>query len=346
MLSKINLSKSALMHNIQSIKSHVAGDLCVMVKANAYGHGAKEIVGAISPNVKAFGVSNDAEAFEIREETDKEIIVFGLCDSYERCIKNNISVAVFSFEHLKNLIDLAKSMDRNVKLHLCVNSGMNRYGIKKIKEFKKIIKYLKSENIQLQGLYTHFSSLTTDEAYTKKQWDIFQDYVALLPDEWKTIVHIGGSKSIYRKGFVADMYRTGIEVYGYGGEGLKPVLSILSRVVDIQDVEKGEHVGYLCGFTAERKMRVATIPVGYADGLSRRYSNKLFVKINDKLCRNVGNICMDAFMVDVSHDKKCKIGDKVAIEVNARQLATHLCSTEYEVLTAFCSFRGERRINL
>ena len=341
MFSSIILNKSNLLHNIKVLENIAETRLCVMVKANAYGHGAKEIVKALQGKVEFFGVSNQTEAEEIREITKAHIIVFGACEDYAECIKKNISFALLSYNHTKQIVKLYKKLNIKPRMHICINSGMNRYGIREKEEFVKILKLLNKYNLTLEGIYTHFSSLTSDKNYTKKQYEIFKNFVDLLPSS-KTLVHVGGGLSIFED-FKADLHRIGLEVYGYGNKFVKPVLSIESQIVDIQNVKKGEHIGYLCGYTAEKDMTIATIPLGYGDGLSRKLSNKLMVKIKDKNVKNVGNICMDAFMVDIS-TLKCKIGDKVVVMENASKLAPFEETTEYEVLTNLSKFRGERKL--
>ena len=343
MFSKIILNQTYLQNNINCIKKIVNNkQICVMVKAEAYGHGAKEVVNILNKDIDYFGVSNQTEAEEIRPETDKHIIVFGACDNYLECMKQDISFALFSFNDAKNIIKLAKKNSLYPRFHLCINSGMNRYGVKKIKDYVKILNLLLKNNIELEGIYTHFSSLTTDESYTERQKKIFYEFISLLPKNWKTIKHIGGGRSIFTD-IDTDMYRVGLECYGYGNEFVKPVMSIKSRIVDIQKVNHGEHVGYLCGFTASKDMLVATIPLGYGDGLPRKLSNKLVIKINGKDAKSTGNICMDAFMVDITNIN-CKIGDEVSIMEDASSIAPLIESTEYEVLTNFNKFRGEREI--
>lgn len=343
MFSKIFLCKDNLIENVKNLKSICNAEICAMVKANAYGHGVKEITEILKDYVEFFGVSNQSEAGEIRERNlDSKIIVFGACEDYLYCMKYNISFALFSYFDAKNIIKIAKKENLTPKMHLCVNSGMNRYGVKEIKEFVKIIKLLEKNKIELEGIYTHFSSLTTDENYTQKQKETFEKFLSLLPQNWKTIKHVGGGGTIYRN-FCYDMYRTGLEIYGYGNENLKRVLSIESHIVDLQKVKKGEHIGYLCSFTAPKDMTIATIPLGYGDGFPRKLSNKFGVIINGKKAINTGNICMDAFMVDVT-DIRCKVGDKVKILDNATDLTQDLQTTEYEVLTNFTKFRGERLI--
>lgn len=342
MFSNIFLNQENLLHNVRTLSNIANAKLCVMVKANAYGHGAREIVEMLGDEVEFLGVSNQREAFDLREMTLKEIIVFGKCEDYDECILKDISFALFSLEQAKEILNLSKKLSRKPKMHLCINSGMNRYGVKDVKEFKKILLLLEKHSLSLEGLYTHFSSLTTDVEYTKKQYEIFKEFSSLLPKDWKTIKHIGGGRSIFEN-FDADAYRVGLEVYGYGHELLKPVLSVESQIVSITNVKKGEHVGYLCGFTAEKDMKVATIPLGYGDGFPRKLSNKLNVKLNGGHVSNVGNICMDAFMVDVTK-MKCKVGDRVIVLENATSLAKILGTTEYEVLTNLLRFRGERKI--
>lgn len=342
MLSKIVLSKDNLLHNLSEIKKRSNGKICAMVKANAYGHGLTEVATLIKDHVAFFGVSNQDEAETIRGFCDTPIIIFGLCDDYVRCMQNNISFALFSLKMTKNVIKIAKKSHFYPKLHLCINSGMNRYGIRNLREFVKIIRLLKNNNIQLEGVYTHFSSLTTDAKYTQKQRKKLEDFLTFLPREWKTIIHVGGGNSIFGN-FNADMYRVGLGLYGYGFDFVKPVLKIKSQIVELEDVEKGEHVGYLCAFTANKKIKVATIPIGYADGLPRKLSNNIYVNINDKKAKSCGNICMDTFMVDVS-DIKCKIGDEICVLDDASIWAKILDTTVYEVLTNFCRFRGDREI--
>lgn len=342
MFSNIFLNKDNLLHNVVTLSNIAQAPLCIMVKANAYGHGAKEIVDMLKEEVDCFGVSNQTEALEIRKITDKKVVVFGLCDNYQTCIEKDISFSIFSFNQLKQIVKTSKIINKTPRMELCINTGMNRYGMQEEKEFKKIINFLIKNNLSLQGIYTHFSSLTTDMKYTQRQKDKFQKFCSLLPKEWKTIKHVGGGKSIYEN-FEVDMFRVGMEVYGYGNEMLKPVLSIQSQIVDFQKVEKGEHVGYLCGYTAQENIKIAVIPLGYADGLPRKLSNKIKVRINNKECRGVGNICMDSFMVDTTK-VNCKIGDKVDLFYNIQEIASLLETTEYEVLTNLIKFRGERKI--
>ena len=342
MFSKIFLNKKNLLSNLHFLQGKTDGKICAMVKANAYGHGAKEVVSILEKEIDFFGVSNQIEAEEIRKITSKDIIVFGICEDYKKAIINDISFAVFSFLHAKKIVELSKRIKSLPKMHLCLNTGMNRYGIKSFKEFEKTINFLKKHNIELAGIYTHFSSLSCDEDYTKNQKEKFEKLLKVIPKNWKTIKHVGGGQTIF-KNIHADMNRVGIELYGYGNENLKPILSIESQIVDIQHVKKGEHIGYLCGFTAQKDMTVATIPLGYGDGFCRKLSNKIEVTVNGQKAHGCGNICMDAMMIDVS-GITCQIGDKVTMFDDAKIFAKIVDTSEYEILTNFSKFRGLREI--
>lgn len=342
MFSKIILSRENLLYNLNQFRKITDKKICLMIKANAYGHGLEEVVNVLGDYVDYFGVANQNEAETARSISNTKIIVFGKCDDYIKCMQKNISYGLFSLKMAKNLTKIAKNKKLSPKFHLCINSGMNRYGVKSLREFVKIIRFLEKNNIELEGVYTHFSSLTTDENYTQKQLKKFEEFLAFLPPKWKSVVHVGGGNTIV-KNINADMYRIGMGIYGYGYDFVKPVLKIKSQIVDIQDVEKGEHVGYLCSYTSDKNMKVATIPIGYADGVSRKLSNKIDVLINGQKAKSCGNICMDAFMVDVSNIK-CKIGDEVVVLDDAKVWAKILETTEYETFTNFCKFRGIREI--
>lgn len=343
MFNKIIINKTNLLHNVHYLQNLLEEKkLCVMVKANAYGHGMKEIVQCLKQEDIAYGVSNEEEAFALRELSDKQIVVFGAIENYQKIMSENIEFAIFSLGEVKKVCEIAKKLDLKPKMHLCLNSGMNRYGVKEKGEFLKVIAVLKKYNFALSGFYTHFSSLTTDENYTERQKRIFYEFCYMLPKEWNVTTHVGGGRSIFLD-IDAQMFRSGIEVYGYGNQDLLPVMSVKSQIVDITQAEEGEHIGYLCGYTAQQKMKIGLIPLGYADGLPRKLSNKMMVTCKGKTLENVGNICMDCFMVNLGKNK-IKVGYEVDILNSASLFAPLVESTEYEVLTNFSRFRGERII--
>lgn len=340
MFNKIFINKTNLLFNLSYLRRiKPNAKICAMVKANAYGHGMKEVVECLKEQDVTFGVSSQEEGLALRKLTKKSIIIFGAIDKYEEVINSDIEFALLSFEQLKSVYEIYQKLNKKPKMHLCLNTGMNRYGIKTKSEFLKIIRFLKKQKIPLVGLYTHFSSLTTDSNYTEIQKEKFFKFCKLLPKNSKTIKHVGGGRTIFNN-IDADMYRVGIEIYGYGDENLKPVMKVTSLLVDIVKARKNEHIGYLCGFTATKDMKVGAVPMGYADGLPRKLSNVFSVTKDNEKFYNVGNICMDCFMLDTK--KKLKIGDEICLMDNAKELANILGTSEYEVLTNFGHARCER----
>ena len=336
MLSKIVINTKHLQDNLNYIKKHCSGNICAMVKANAYGHGIETVVPLLSGQVSAFGVVNVEEAVAVRQlDEDTKVIIFGVCNDIETAIRYDVSLSITSVDELYKIVDVYKKCKQAPRLHLNINTGMNRFGIQDKKDLQRIIRILQKNKLNLEGIFTHFSSLTTDDDYTKHQKDMFDDFVHSLPKSICPIVHVGGGNSIYEfKEY--DMYRVGMFLYS----GVKQALSVQSQIVAIQNVKKGEHVGYMCAYTADKDMKVGVVPLGYNDGIKRGLSNNFTVKINGKECKNVGNVCMDCFMVEI--DKKVKVGDEVVVMEDAKNWADKLGTTEYEILTNFNSFRGER----
>lgn len=341
MISKKIIFSSNFFDNLAYIKEQAYDKkICLMIKADGYGHGMDEIVKLATGRIDVFGVSNQEEALHFRKLSKRDkVIVFGACENYALCAKEDIEVALFSYDQLKKILKSCKKAGVKPKLHLNINTGMNRFGIQSKKEFFKIISRLVKENLTLAGIYTHFSSLTTDEDYSQRQKMIFEEYANALPYDWDTCVHVGGGGSLFED-VECDMIRVGMLAYGYGNEYVKPVMAIESEIADMQYVKAGEHVGYLCGFTAREDMVVATVPLGYADGLPRLLSNNFDVKIALRKARSTGNICMDTFMVDVSHIP-VQVGDKVIVMQDASYLAKICKTTPYEICTNFIKFRGE-----
>ena len=221
--------------------------------------------------------------------------------------------------------DKAQKLDCLNLVHIKLNTGMNRYGFDA--EDKKSLKELrlKLKNNNIAGICMHFSSLD-DKKTTKKQYRKFIKIKRFLGVD--ATVHLGGSKVIDYN-FEYDMIRVGIGLYvDLGGQ----VMSVVSEIADIRQIEYGK-LGYDGLFEVKKPTKVATITIGYADGLLRS-STGAFVEINNKPCKIIGNICMDVCFVDVT-GVNCKIGDKVNVLPNAYKLAKHNHESVYEILTNF-----------
>lgn len=302
----------------------------LMVKSNAYGHGLEEIVKLANPYVFGYGVVNIDEALKVRKLTRKRVIIFAPTKEFEICKKNNIEFLVQSEGDLKDAI----SFGCQNLLHLSVNVGMNRYGLKSEIELRAVEKILLENKVKLRSIYTHFPRLenyvSTMQAYRK-----FVKLKNLISQ--KCPICFGGS-AVYYYPFEYEFLRLGIEGYGYGKKG-KKVMAIYSQVLKINFVKRGEYVGYGKKFKEPYGSYFAVVPVGYGDGLSRNLSNKFKVKINGVEYCSVGNICMDCFFVRV--DKSVKVGDKVEVMADADYFAKKLKTIPYEILTNFSLLRGK-----
>ena len=197
---------------------------------------------------------------------------------------------------------------------------------------------LEYEKIKLKSIYTHFSC-TDNKKITKSEEKNFQMLRSEITQN--APICFGGS-GIFDYDFDFDILRLGIGMYGYGDKNLKPVLKICSYVSKVFFASKGEKIGYGTHFFAHRDTFFAIVPVGYGDGLRRNMSGKFEVFINGKKRKTTGNICMDAFFVEV--DESVSIGDEVVVMADAEYMAKKSETISYEILTGFSNFRGKTKI--
>lgn len=315
---------------------------CAVVKANAYGIGVHSVCKCLHGIADFFAVANLKEALTIRlfDKTTKILILGPINkDEYNECANNNISVSISSITHL---YDCFRNIKNKINIHLQINTGLNRFGFRSISMFKKALKQIKyNENINLEGIYSHFATKENDKLFMKKQFYKFCMYKRLVKSN--VICHIANSFACKKnKNYHLDMVRTGFLMYAGDNEfGNKMVLSIKSKIVNILDVKKGESVGYDRSYYATKKMKIAVIPIGYADGLDRRLSNRFSLLVGGEKCSIVGKICMDVCMVDISN-VKCNIDDEVVIlgcqnksKITLQDYADCLDTSPYEILLKF-----------
>lgn len=327
--AKINLS--AIRHNILEVRRNIKKETKIMaiVKADAYGHGAVPVAKALCDIVDAYGVATIEEALELRENGLKQMILIlgytGEC-WYEEVVRNHISQTIYTYEMAKKLSDIAVSLGKKTSIHIKLDTGMGRIGFAPTKENAKIVKAISQlPGIIIEGLFTHFAR--ADEktiAPAKEPFDKYMAFVKMLEEEGIDIPikHVSNSASII--GFPEanlDMVRSGITTYGlYPSEDvrkdvliLKPAMEWKTKVSYVKTVEAGTSIGYGGTFTAKKTMRIATIPVGYADGMKRALSGCGRVIIRGQYAPIVGRVCMDQFMVDVSEITDVKEGEEVTI---------------------------------
>ena len=338
----VNVKK--LKQNYLNIRKNLSNNtkLCAIVKANAYGIGSETVCKSLYGFVDFFGVATLQEALTIRSyDKDTNILVLGQVDSEEIgvCSDNNISVSISSYSQLQEI----SKIDKKIQIHIQVNTGLNRYGIRSIVEFKKALKIVDNNvNLNLQGVYSHFATKEKDRLFINIQFYKFLQFKNLVKDR-NVLCHIANSyaTNVSHK-YQLDMVRNGFALYaGCDKTYQSSVLTIKSRIVHINYIKKGDTVGYDRTFTAKNKMKIAVIPLGYADGFDRRLSNNFSVIINNKKCHVVGLVCMDSFMVDVS-DIDVEVGDEVLILGQSKDLAITLedyakalSTSPYEILLKF-----------
>lgn len=348
-----------LIHNYNqfvSITKTSGSKIMTVVKANAYGHGAVAISKVLeSIDVCYLAVASLDEALEIRKSGVKSpilVLSYISLSRSEEIIKNDITATVFQIKQARELNNWARSLNKKLKIHIKIDTGMTRIGFNFEDATHSILEILKCEYLELEGMFTHFSSADEfEEKYTNIQFEKYMKIVEELKSHEinipiKHVCNSAGSIS-YPKMHL-DMIRIGISLYGcYPSEEvdknkihLKPVMSLKTEVIRLNEVERGVSVGYGRKFITDRKSKLATIPIGYADGFSRSLSGKIKVLIKDELVPVVGRICMDQCIIDVTDiEGEVKIGDGVVIfgTQNNKTISTEFISqligtVNYEIL--------------
>ena len=325
---EIDLDK--LEHNYKEIRNVVSDNTEIMavVKADAYEHGAVDIVKSLMEfGVKRFGVAHLSEALHIRNHVkDAEILIMGYTPDYlmEKAISNNITMTIYKLEHCQMLSEIAQNLNKTAKVHLKIESGMNRLGFLPNKQsIEELSEICNMKNIYAEGIFTHFAASDDNFEYTKLQAERF-NYV-LHELEKKNIKiplkHVSNSAAIMNfREYDYNMVRAGIILYGvYPFPNadrnlikLKHIATLKGQISNVKELEKGEKISYGLIYETNKRTKVATVPIGYADGFSRALSNKGFCIIKDKIVPIVGRICMDQLMIDVT-GLDVSIGDEAIL---------------------------------
>ena len=354
----VEVDLNNLRFNFKQIKKFVkkSSILCPVVKANAYGHGVKEVCRVLTQEgAERFAVALPEEGKEIRENGFKQPIhVLGEVTSKQipMIMEYDLIPTVCKMETVNKIQQYAKDNNLIKKIHIKIDTGMGRIGVLSNKAVKFILDVNKIDNINIEGLITHFA--TADEKnkeYTKKQWTKFKKIIDEL-NSYKLnipIKHAANSAAIlnYPTKYQLDMVRPGIIIYGLYPSPLlknnkiqiKPVLKWKAKIIYLKTVSAGCSVSYGANFITNKETKIATIPLGYADGFSRSFSNKGEVLIKGKRAPVIGTVCMDQFMVDVSGIENVDTGDEVVLigsqgnkEITADELAQKINTINYEIV--------------
>lgn len=342
----MEIDVNAFKHNVNEIQKYV-GDKIIMpvIKANGYGTHIN-YKKALIDKFEIVAVAIVDEAIALRKiGYENEIFVLNQPSVGEinDIIKHNITIGVSDRDFIKTIGELNKK----INIHLEIDTGMGRTGIQSYEtiEISKILR--RYPNISVKGIYTHFSSADSDEEFTKKQVEKFKKAI----DDAESIlgklkyIHCSASNGILKmQDEFYNLVRPGILLYGYESFSgvkeildLKPISKLKSKITFLKDVDKNTPISYSQTYKTKKKTKIATIPIGYADGIRRVLSNKGNVVINNKKAPIVGNICMDSFMVDVTEIKDVKVGEDVYIWDNKiitlEEIAKQCNTINYEIIS-------------
>lgn len=317
--------------NIQETKNLLDADtkLMVIIKADGYGHGAIPIAKVLNPIVDAFGIAIIEEGIELRENgITKPLLILGVTPVplYSKLVEYDIMPAVFSYETARLLSEEAKKQNKTAKIHIAVDTGMSRIGFPANAESMKTIQQIaKLDGIAIEGCFSHFATADeTDKTFTLQQMKIFQSFVDELEKNGVSIPvkHLSNSAGIIDVPDARyDMVRSGISTYGlYPSEEvdknvlpLSPAMEIKSYITYVKTLDAGVGISYGQTYVTEKVTKVATVPVGYADGYPRALSNQGYVLVRGKKATILGRICMDQFMIDVTDIPGVTEGDIVTL---------------------------------
>ncbi len=357
----INLSN--LKYNYLNIRKKIKNvKIMAVVKADAYGHGVRQVVSALdslgSKKPEYYAVAINEEAVELRKYKVKQpILIFDPVDSEqaEDVFKYNLIPTVFNNNHLSVLRDGIKifrqkyKIKKRIPVHIKIDTGMNRLGIDFDKAFEFVVKISNSNEFIIDGIYTHFAaSDEKNKEFAVLQQNRFSELLQKLRDRGISygLAHAANSGAILdMPEAYFDMVRPGISLYGYYPSletsesiRLKPVMSVVSHVTSVKEIKAGETVGYGRLFTAKRKTKIINVPIGYADGFNRNLTNRAKAIIRGKFYPQIGRVAMDRIMFNVKDDdirykdEVLLLGEKKGKKITAWDWCEKLNTIPYEII--------------
>lgn len=358
--TRAEIDLSAIAHNLAEIKKKTsqATKILAVVKANAYGHGDSTVSSFLAgKRVDYFGVAIAEEGLKLRAAgIRKPILVFTLPqrDQIESFFHSDLEPTISSIEDARALDRVAGRLKRTIDVHLKIDTGMNRLGVKTgaLDSFLAALAPLR--RIRFKGVYTHFATADEkDKTFSLQQFELFQKSLQTLRHHGiqPEIVHCANSAAILDLPQThCGMVRPGLCLYGYFPSRtaaqslqLRPAMSVTTSVALVKTIDAGESVSYGRRFIASRKTKIATLPIGYADGYSRLLTGRTSILIHGMRFPVVGTICMDMLMADVGNadveagDKATLLGRENGQEITAWELADRIGTIPYEILCGFSS---------
>lgn len=326
-LKNIENNVKKIIQKVPNYKYHIG-----VVKADCYGHNGKDVVDAvIKGGCNYLAVSSLDEAMEIRSNSSIPILCLGIINEkfVNVCQENNIDITVTNLKYLE------KIKKYKLNIHIKIDTGMNRLGIKTKEELDKMVEILKESNLKLKGIYTHIFDADNRER-TQLQLQSFKDITSNIDLNKVDIVHIAQSDTLlnYPEIDMCNGCRLGIAMYGLtkNNLNLENTFELCSEIIEIKKIKKGETVGYNGIYTAKDDEIIGIVSIGYADGVNRKLTGA-YVYVNDKKCNIIGNICMDMLMIKI--DESVKLNDKVYIFKDIKHieyLSEYMNTIPYELI--------------
>ena len=349
----VEINLDAIEKNILELKKLVKKDVKVLavVKADAYGHGSSMITPTlIASGVDYLGVASIDEGTELRNNKFKcPILVLGAAPvwAFDYAAQNNISLSLFLDNHIQAAELTYKKTGLKTKAHIKLDTGMNRIGVEKDNAVEFIKKIQKNEAIELQGIFTHFAC-AEDEEKTKEQLDIWNNILSQVNTDGLILHCFNTAATIANydeKNY--NMVRLGLALYGLIPDlpnfcntevNLTPAMSLKGRIINIHSAKENSGVSYSHTYKTNKETQIATIPIGYADGVDRRLSNKIYGILNGKKVQQIGNITMDQMMFDIT-GTNAKEGDIITLigqdekeSISINEWAQTLGTINYELI--------------
>jgi alanine racemase len=356
----IEVDLNAIGSNTRHIKALVGPRVRVLasLKADAYGHGAIRVARTVLHNgASILGVATVSEALPLREAgIDAPILVFGYVPPWQmrEAVRLDVTVTLYSSEAAQALSRAAQALDKTVRVHVKIDSGMGRLGIR-AEQSDQIVALVREvanlPGLVLEGLYTHFAAAdSSDQTHARLQLSRFKRILHILEEQElrPPIVHAANSAATFSLPEAHfDMVRPGIAIYGLHPspdvrlpEGFRAALSFKTQVSQVKMIPAGECISYGCAYVTERPTRIAVLPVGYADGFRRAPQTWGSVLIHGQEAPILGRVCMDQCMIDVTHIPQAREGDEVVLigrqgdaTLTAEQVAARLGTINYEVVS-------------
>jgi alanine racemase len=364
----IEIDLGKLRRNLQLIRRDLpaATQLMAVVKDDAYGHGALEVARiALEEGAWGFGLSTLEEAMALRQEgLPVPLLLLGERQEpeLEWCVAHDLTVCVNEFHTVRALAHTAARFNKRVPVHLKINTGMSRYGVRWDEALPLVEQIFSEKSLLLEGVMTHFSqSDETDKGFANLQLSRFSEILRALeelkvPVKLRHTCNSGGFLDLPHAHL--DMVRTGILMYGIFPSqvcrripGIEPVMSVKAKIAAIQKLKSGEVVGYGMRYKAQDERRIAVLPIGYGDGFPR-VRNEGYALIHGKRAPLIGGIAMDALMVDITDIPQAQMWDEAVImgrqgdeEITARDIAKLKNSVTYDVLTGWRLRMRRKNVN-